>query len=1334
MQEILRSYLNRLTNLSGNNRSLLLLRLPANQFIDLRDFEFLVKDGSFKIIESLISGKEQELCPLMDSRDDESNAMSRKIRKLDREDRFIFEERGSKDLYVGWPFVHGKLANDTIVRAPLLFFPVEIRLKKDKWILVPRNDSGTMFNKSFLLAYSHYNQIKLDEDLLERTFDDFEMDSAVFRTSLYQLLKESNVELHFNQDTFMDNLISFEDYRKEDYEKNHSTGKLKLYSEAVIGIFPQAGSYLVPDYIHLLENEQVESMDEFFEKRAVLTERAGGGQVHEEKVLNIFPMDAHQEKALQAVKQGFSIVVEGPPGTGKSQLICNLIADHMAAGKKVLVVSQKRAALDIVYQRLAERQLGNFVGLVHDFRNDRKEIYSKISGQIDRIDEYQSRNNGLDAIQLERNFLQTSRMIDQLKEELEEFRFALFNEQECGRSIKELYLTAHIHAPSVPLKQEYTQFRFDELSEFSRKLNTYSEYLLRFRGTDHIWNDRISFAKLQASELKNMQDILDDIPKFHKRIEDRVEKILGHRVTLQDCELIYSRRDFIVEMLGILKRPRAYRYFRHMMNYPDQDTNHLWLSNIERVMMECYTGDGPEKTLKTEELGHFQESLQQGLEAHENIFKRLQWRLFSREKAFLINTIQKNGLEINRDGFNAMAQRIDNRLNLEHNLTKLRDQKWLGEIPDTYDKVDYQNWFHVQKLSVKAKLVFNSLRNFKEFLNVQVLSYEDLRAKLEELFVVLKEIPEKRAEWLTYLTPSQVGKLVSAPQLANDLSKSLDEDFDALCEYDRLRDSMLNVEIQVIERIVELDEVESAGDVENVFMNSLRLAWIDHIETKYPVLRSVSSRTFHKKVAELQQRVDEKLDISNDMLLLRARERMYEHVEYNRLNNRVTYRDLYHQVTKKRRVWPLRKVISEFQDELFDLMPCWLASPEAVSSLFPMQPFFDLVIFDEASQCFVEKGIPAMYRGRQLVVAGDDKQLRPNDLYQVRFEGETNDILELEIDSLLELSSKHLMQVHLKGHYRSKSLDLIDFSNRHFYNGNLILLPEYQVVNSGIPAIEYHKVDGVWDKNTNDAEAAAISDMLISMIRNKSKKDVGVVTFNARQQEYIQDMLDERLMESGLIWPDHWFVKNIENVQGDEKDIIIFSIGYAPDKKGKMSLQFGSLNAANGENRLNVAVTRAREKVILVSSILPQQLKTEKTKNEGPKLLKKYLEYAWEVSEGKFEPMVKEQKAHPPDWYLKSKLMQFGEESLDDVKLTEELPFSDLTAKHGKQYVGLILTDDERYFQAESIKDRHVYLPRILSDKNWYFTSFFSREYWQNPGKVNEALVHFVNLHKDSHQ
>ncbi|MEO1257135.1 MAG: AAA domain-containing protein, partial [Bacteroidota bacterium] len=160
----------------------------------------------------------------------------------------------------------------------------------------------------------------------------------------------------------------------------------------------------------------------------------------------------------------------------------------------------------------------------------------------------------------------------------------------------------------------------------------------------------------------------------------------------------------------------------------------------------------------------------------------------------------------------------------------------------------------------------------------------------------------------------------------------------------------------------------------------------------------------------------------------------------------------------------------------------------------------------------------------------------------------------------------------------------------------------------------------------------------------------------------------------GIALPDTLFVKNIENVQGDERDIIIFSIGYAPDKTGKLKLQFGSLNAEGGENRLNVAITRARERVILVSSILPQSLKTEETKNEGPKILKKYLQYAHDVSSSKWKPHIPSYEEHHISWYLRNKIQEKDFHEYEEFELAKELPFADLSVKKGDTYTGLILT------------------------------------------------------------
>ena len=329
--------------------------------------------------------------------------------------------------------------------------------------------------------------------------------------------------------------------------------------------------------------------------------------------------------------------------------------------------------------------------------------------------------------------------------------------------------------------------------------------------------------------------------------------------------------------------------------------------------------------------------------------------------------------------------------------------------------------------------------------------------------------------------------------------------------------------------------------------------------------------------------------------------------------------------------------MDSFADEVFKLVPCWLASPESVSAMFPLRDdLFDLVIFDEASQCFAENGIPAMARGKQVVVTGDNQQLRPSDLYRIHLDDtEPNDETpaELEVESLLELAAQQLPQVSLTEHYRSRSLDLISFSNKYFYKNKLSLLPHFDEINRHEPAIRYLNVNGTWQQNTNPIEAEAVLKLLDQINTELPGRSVGIVTFNHPQQQLILDKLEGLLgMESAqnsMNLPPGLFVKNIENVQGDERDVIIFSVGYAADERGRLSMQFGSLNARGGENRLNVAVTRARERVYIVTSLWPDQLNVADTANDGPKLLKAYLQYALDVSEKRFKPLPQLQQSLP---------------------------------------------------------------------------------------------------------
>ncbi len=1372
MHQLLQSYLRRLTNLNSSNRSLYLPRLLGRHYVDVQALDHLNNFPSFKIIEWLIAEGQHELegvdqglvplCPVLDSRHEASNTMSRQLKQLARAETFFFEEQGAKDLYVGWPFVRGKFADGTVVRCPLLFFPVTLQEHRDpelgaQWVLRPRAEVALSLNKSFILAYAHYNQLPYDETLAERAFDDFDQDSRIFRTSLYQLFKEASVELNFNQEMFVDTLLPFEALTKASLQEQEKDGKLKLYPEAVLGIFPQAGSYLVPDYLQLMGSERVPDLESFFARRSStntpalpdgptdedidLLQLRRTQPVKEEQIFAPYRLDAYQEKALRKVKQGNSIVVQGPPGTGKSQLIVNLIADYAAQGKRVLLVCQKRAALDVVYNRLKERDAHPFVALVHDFKNDRPAVYRQISKQIDALYEYQLKNNSLDSIFMERNFLQYSRRIEQICEELDEFKEALFDQQEAGISVKELYLTSNPTGSTINMKQEYHRFRVPELPTFVRKLRKYINHAQRLDSERHPLGVRKSFASYGVSDYQTMRKLADEIPVFKTALTEEVSQLLGTDIDFVTCENIQHQSANIAQFIELLDEADSYRYFQEGYAAVSPETDSLWLANIERIVNECYQGEQPEASLPPDDLGKFQSILSQAQEARMGRAQWAWWKHFSQDRKYVQQVFEANGLTLSKEDFARMVGRLDARLNLEHNLTKLREQPWTQAVPawgesDSYEQSAVATWFYHQKRALAASLLFQSFRNFNEYFAIKNSAYPELRTKLEKLLAELDKIPERTQVWEQYFTPAQVAQL-NAPEQSQQLLRVLEQDFDALVDFDTLKQELESHEEAVIRRLLDQPDALDEAQLVRLFDNSLRLTWIDHIETKYPVLRIVSSGKLPELEEELQQAIEDKLAISQEIMLMKLRENTYYDVEYNRLSNMVTYRDLSHQINKKRKIWPLRKVVENFQDELFNLIPCWLASPETASAIFPMEenPLFDLVIFDEASQCFAEKGIPAMYRGQQVVVVGDQQQLTPNDLYAARWEEPTDAGLEENVTaqeavSLLNLAQNYLPSVRLEGHYRSQSLDLIDFSNQHFYEGRLKMLPDFSQANRHEPAIHYRHVEGVWEQQLNAGESAAVVELVQELTQQLPEKRLGVITFNRQQQERILDDLEQHAQTQNWTIPDTLFVKNIENVQGDERDIIIFSVAYAPNVQGKMAMQFGSLNAAGGENRLNVAVTRAREQVYVVTSILPDQLEVSTTKNEGPKLLKSYLAYALAVSDGHYRPAVPDASDHASEWFLCNHLYQYTDQHLDDYRVVRSLPFADLTLEEKGtdpvRYVGLINTDDDLFYQSESAKEMHAYRPMLYRNKDWKFKYIYSRQFWHNPEAVEEALQRFA--------
>ncbi len=1319
MQQVLKSYLKKLTNLTGQNKSLLMLRLTASD-LDLHDLDFVYQKPSFDILGQLIAGKaEINLCEIADSRNEKINEVSSRLKKIQRQDALVFEERGAKDLYIGYPFVKGKLLDGTLIRCPLLFFPVNIFHNGFTWKLEFRKDLNISFNKSFLLAYIHFNKIALGDELIEEDFDDFSRDPLAFRTALYELLKESPLSLNFNQDLMVDKLTSFKEYTREDFEENHFNGELKLFPEAVLGMFPQAGSYLVPDYECIIERDEFKDLSTFFDTRTNTSDEvpvSNGFKIKEEQTFTPFPLDGSQENAIKAVKSGRSVVVQGPPGTGKSQFICNLISDFIARRKKVLLVSQKRAALDVVYERLRQKGIESFLCLVHDFKNDRKSIYSKIESQIDKLDEYKTENSSLDAMSLERSFLQISRRTDQLTEELESYKQALFNEKEFGISVKQLYLKSDPEKEIIDLKDEYKFFSQQSLEAFSTTLKFYYQYN-HFRRNDYVWKDRKSFANLSNSDQREIKKLIDSIPVYVSNLLLEVLSLTGQSLTLSDIMIVSEKQHDIINLLETLKDDVVFELFIFFQN---KKTDKGWLRLKERELENCFSQSEIETSIPFQRLEATLMAIENARNAQRNIFTRIIWSVFSKDKTEVVNILASNRLNIDSIGLEELSKRINTRIRFEKITSELKECSWISEVPDSINIKTFNEWFTRLHKAIESKDVFNKLKLKTYFPTIS--NHSDFLHNCKKLIGIANTYQKEQKVWLNHLTVSQTERIIQDKTFAEDLQTSLKKDFDFLKEMDELENKLAPYEKTSLQKLLS-KEPEDGNKALELFKNSLYVQWIDHIENKYPVLKAAGTFKLEQLEEELMSSIDSKLKISKEILLLRAKERTYNALQYNRLSNRVTYRELKHQVSKKKKIWPLRKLIQEFHEELFELIPCWMASPESVSSIFPLDPLFDVVIFDEASQCFAERGIPAMYRGQQIVIAGDEKQLKPADLYQVRFDDETDDHPDTEAESLLHLGQNYLMQVYLQGHYRSKTNDLIEFSNHHFYKGRLKMIPDKNDINSNDTAIKFIRLNGMWEKRSNMEEASHIVTLVQKLL--KENKSIGVVTFNYTQASLIQDLFDEQTTSGAMTLPDDFFVKNIENVQGDERDIIIFSIGYAKDQKGRLAMQFGALNMDGGANRLNVAITRAKEKIYIVSSILPSEMDVSSAKHEGPKLLKAYLQYAHTISEGK----VKQNITYPgktSEVHLSAIVKSLAEKELKGKTLTNEFTFSDLSITENNQYHSLVLTDDNLYFQSVSIKDFHAYLPMTLKNKNWNYLKLNSRQYWSDRNQFKDKIVTYL--------
>ncbi|GGF20219.1 AAA domain-containing protein [Echinicola rosea] len=1323
IKDIFQVYMNRLMDLSARNRSIFLPKLVSTQMIDLKEIQFLQHENSFTYIVELLGRKKKvPLLPVEDARDSHINQLSLRLKRIQQRVKLAEEESGEKSLYVAWPFIEGKLPNEQVVRCPLLFFPVRLMREGKHWCLKKKSGDQPFFNRAFLLAYANANQQPFKKEWWENPLELFPKEPTPFRTELYQYLKKE-LSLNFSQELFQDKLEDFTLKSAAACDKGYKTGVLRLTPSAVLGQFSQKSSFLIRDYEELMDKYSAGDLEGLFTEWFAHGEEEPVSQAAG-NLFNTFSLDASQEEVLKTVREGGSCVVEGPPGTGKSQLICNLVTDFIARDKKVLVVSQKRAALDVVHSRLVDQGYGAFLALVHDFRSDRASLFKKITDQINSLGVYKELNRSLDAIQLERNFSKIVRTIENHGDFLEDYRHALFNTEECGVPIKELYMSSSLGDEHLNLTQYYKHYHWNVLDEVLRDLKEYLYYCPKYEQADSFWLHRVDFAEFTANAIHRFKENLLEI----KELKSTAELILGD-LLYQPFEfpLVYQsfeHKGRLEELQGLINSKEIFLALKVLMKYPKSDMDLLWLENKVDIIKNLLAEEGVEWSIQDGKVEDTYQKVLHVIAMKDSWWKSLSLKFYKKEFKEVWALLEHNALNNDKEGLQVLTKMLENRLNMNHQYTLLDRKPWINLLAKPFDFTAFNHDFHILTQAVKARFILEELGVLTPYLIFEKADFDHFRRILQELIGINELIEHKAAGWKNYFTTIQIKHLLttSDEEKLDKIQDTITENFTEMVALDRLKRKLRSIDLEVISKLMDEYPGKSFEELKQVFLAGLKISWIEHIEAKYPVLQEMSLYKVRDVLEEFSESVDEKLKISRFMAEQRLRENTFRKLEYNRLNNLVTYRELLHQVTKKKRIWSIKKLVEKFESELFRLVPCWLASPETVSALFPIESRFDLVVFDESSQCFAERGLPAMLRGKQVLIAGDSQQLQPFDLYRMRMDSHDHEDMALEIESLLGLASSYFKKYSLEGHYRSSSLSLIAFSNEHFYQNNLTMLPEMESLNTPERSYQWIKVDGTWDKQTNIVEAERVVLELKSLEKEYPNYSFGVITFNYFQRELINDLLEKDRKLSGQTGK-RIKVKNIENVQGDEFDIVLFSIGYAKNKAGKFIANFGSLSKDGGTNRLNVAVTRARRKVFVITSISARDFKNKQIYNPGIRLLRDYLEYAEEVSNGK-KVGIKEQTAggFEVSWYLKHKLEgTYGNHAVKSSTISRQM---DLELLEGDRYVGAVLTDDNRLFSAKTAKEAYVYHPKALKEKGWNITHVFSRQYWLDKEDLLQTKIH----------
>ena len=1251
------------------------------------------------------------------------NDLGKALTHLYRSSRTSIEENGANTLYLALGLLkwYETPSSERPRYAPILLLPVEIiRKSAAKGYVIRSREEETMMNitllemlrQNFGIAISGLDPLPTDE-------------SGVNVKLIYSIIRNS-----------------IKNQRKWDVEE-----------QAILGIF-SFNKFIMWNDIHnnankLIQNKIVSSLINGKIEWEAATEEIDATdmdkQVSPADIVLPIIADSSQLEAIYEAVHDKTFILHGPPGTGKSQTITNIIANALYKGKRVLFVAEKMAALSVVQNRLAAIGLAPFCLEIHSNKTKKSAVISQLKETTEIIRQTPPEE-----------FRKEAERLLNLRAELNQYIEALHKEYPFGVSLYD----AIIHYQSVDVEScfDIPQAYLDTLDKdtFAQWEDAIELLVRTANACGHPYQHPLTGISITEYSSAVKEESSQLLTGFIDLLTTIRQKLDVFSILLKDTDIHPTRKDF----------QTIAHIIRRILDIPELTPGLLTLPLLNETLNEyrevVVHGRKRDEQRKEIETGFTQEILSINAKQMLAEWNRVsgQWflpRYFGQRKirkainVYALKTIETEDIK-------PLLHRI---IRYQEEAEAVR--KYIGQLPSLFGRPGKnEDWNTIEQIIDDMTSLHSHLLNYaKDIAKVSQIK-QNLSAQLTEGIQTFRDIHAhsfnelyQLADTLTATEKKLSGMLgISIEELYTDsaawitiaLSKARTwkENLDKLKDWYQWLQAYQTLHSLGIGFIATEYKEKNipTSQLTDSFRKSFYQAAIRYIIAKEPTLELFNGKIFNDIIAKYKQISAKFEETTQRELFARLASNIPSFTHEAIQSSEVGI--LQKNIRNNARGISIRKLFDQIPTLLSRMCPCMLMSPLSVAQFIDTDADkFDLIVFDEASQMPTYEAVGAIARGKNVIIVGDPKQMPPTSFFSVNTIDEDNiemEDLESILDDCLALSipSKYLLW-----HYRSKHESLIAFSNSEYYDNKLMTFPSPDNIESKVRIVN---INGYYDKGKsrqNRAEAQAVVDEIARRLRSEElrKKSIGVVTFSIVQQALIEDLLSDlfifypELETLALECDEPLFIKNLENVQGDERDVILFSVGYGPDAEGRVSMNFGPLNRAGGERRLNVAVSRARYEMIIYSTLRSDMIDLNRTSSIGVAGLKRFLEYAEKGTRSTISsaPRQLSEATASIETIIADRLRSLGYTVHTDIGCSGyKIDIGIVDTENTSNYQLGIICDGKNYKRTKTARDREIVQNNVLKALGWDIYRIWTMDWWEKPDEVMATIQEAIARKKSS--